>query len=287
MEYCYLILAVFMSAASSVLGKMYDKRQGDAKGGIWFYNLLLGIGFFLLWGIAYVFDFSFSVGVLLCSMLFAVGFCVYNWGLVQALKYGTTSLTTLFTSMSLLLTTFWGFIFWGAKPNLIVVIGLIMVVSAIYFCLYTDKKEPQSFSWKWLFFSVLAMLGQAVCAIVQRTQQMHFEGQHGTMMMTFAALFTMLLFLVLYFTNGKAEVKNMAKTWYFPVLAGISNMFLNFFVILLAVSSLSPSLIYPVLGVGGLITVTIFSLFAFKEKLKWQQWLGVALGAVATILLSI
>lgn len=55
----------------------------------------------------------------------------------------------------------------------------------------------------------------------------------------------------------------------------------------MALTALSPSLIYPVLGVGGLAVVTIFSLLVFKEKMRWWQWIGVAVGAVAVLLLSI
>ena len=56
---------------------------------------------------------------------------------------------------------------------------------------------------------------------------------------------------------------------------------------LMAVTTLSPSLIYPVIGVGSLAVVTIFSLFVFKEKMHWWQWVGVAVGALAVALLSI
>ena len=54
-----------------------------------------------------------------------------------------------------------------------------------------------------------------------------------------------------------------------------------------ASTDLSPSLIYPVIGVGGLSIVTVFSLLVFKEKMTVRQWLGVAVGAVAVVLLSI
>ena len=56
---------------------------------------------------------------------------------------------------------------------------------------------------------------------------------------------------------------------------------------LMAMTDLSPSLIYPVVSVGGLAVVTIFSLFVFKEKMYPKQWFGVAIGAVAVVLLSI
>jgi uncharacterized membrane protein len=58
-------------------------------------------------------------------------------------------------------------------------------------------------------------------------------------------------------------------------------------VMLLATSILSPSLVYPAISVGGLVLVAIFSLFVFKEKLKWWQWVGIVLGTIATALLSI
>ena len=69
--------------------------------------------------------------------------------------------------------------------------------------------------------------------------------------------------------------------------AGICNLILNVFVMLMAVTDLSPSLIYPVIGVGGLAVITVFSLLVFKEKMRWWQWLGVAVGAIAVLLLSI
>ena len=72
----------------------------------------------------------------------------------------------------------------------------------------------------------------------------------------------------------------------FDVAAGVGNVFLNVFVMLMAVSSLSPTLIYPTIAVGGLIITTCFSVLAFREKLKWWQWIGVAIGIIATAILS-
>ena len=79
----------------------------------------------------------------------------------------------------------------------------------------------------------------------------------------------------------------MKTAWWMPVGAGVCNVLLNLLVMQLAVSELSPSLIYPTIGVGGISVVAVFSLAVFKEKMLWRQWLGVAIGAVAVILLSI
>ena len=47
------------------------------------------------------------------------------------------------------------------------------------------------------------------------------------------------------------------------------------------------SIIYPVLAVGGLIIVTVFSKYVFKEDMRWWQWVGVIVGTLAVGILSI
>ena len=73
----------------------------------------------------------------------------------------------------------------------------------------------------------------------------------------------------------------------FPVVSGVLNVGLNFFVILLAPSNLSPSFIYPTIGIGGLVLVILFSRIVFKEKITPIKLAGLIIGLIATALLSI
>ena len=288
MPYVYLLVSVFMGASSSVFGKFFGRKNEGVKDATKLYNFLQLTSVFSIWFILYTFNFSFEVCVLPYCLLFAACFTVCNVGIITALKHGPTTLTALFNSLSLIVTTIWGFLFWETEVSLIVLTGLTLVTIAIYLCLYTGKKEDKKFSWKWLLFVLMAFLGNAGCSIVQRTQQIQFSGQHKYMLMTFATLLSATACFVIYLCGDKTNSKEiLKKSWYFPVTAGICNVVLNLFVMLLATSPLSPSLIYPVIGVGGLMVVTLVSLFVFKEKLKWQQWLGIVIGAIATVLLSI
>lgn len=288
MPYLYLSLAVFMSAASSIIGKVFNGKNEQEQDSSTFYTFWLMVSAFVGWGILFAIDFSFDWGVLLYAVLFAVCYTAYNVGIIKALKYGSAMLTSLFVSLSLMITTVWGFVFWDAKLTTPVVLGLILVVCAVVLCLWSNEKEEKSFSWKWLFYVMLPFLGNAGCSIVQRTQQMHYDGAHGNMLMLFATGFSVLAYLFVFLKSEKRARRKMLKTsWWTPVCAGGCDVVLNVFVMLLAVTALSPSLIYPVIGVGGLAVVTIFSLFVFKEKMRWWQWLGVAVGAVAVALLSV
>jgi drug/metabolite transporter (DMT)-like permease len=277
-----------MSASSSVFGKLYNQKEKDATDAGALYNFLQLSTVFLGWGVLFLINFSFEPTVLLYSLLFALSYTVCNIGIIYALKYGPAVLTSLFVGLALIVTTVWGFFFWDATPNLLVIIGLILVVIAIYLCLGVDKKEERTFSWKWLFFALFALAGNAGCSIVQRTQQVQFEGAHGNMLMFFATGISALSCLVIYLrSNKKDTVSIIKKAGWIPVAAGLCNLVLNLFVMLMATSTLSPSLIYPSIAVGGLMIVTLFSLFCFKDKLTKKQWVGIAIGAIAVGLLSL
>ena len=90
----------------------------------------------------------------------------------------------------------------------------------------------------------------------------------------------------IFLREDKAKAKRILKdSWYFPVSAGGLNAVLNLFVILLAGTDLSTSIIYPVLSIGGLMITTLVSMFIFEEKMRWWQWVGIAVGIAAIGLL--
>ncbi len=288
MPYFYLTLAVVMCSSSSVCGKLFHRQVGRCKDNGIFYNFMLMISVFVGWGVLYATSFTFDAGVLWYSAMFAACYAACQFGTIHALKHGPATLTALFNSLSLILTAIWGLIFWGADLTAFVVVGLLLVVCSITLCVYTKEKGEKSISPKWLFYVSLAFLGNAGCSIVQRTQQMAYAGQHGNMLMLFATGFCAVLYLIIFSRSDKSDAKVMLKrSGWIPVCAGLCNLILNLMAILMASTDLSPSLIYPLIGVGGLSIVTVFSLLVFKEKMSSRQWLGVAVGAVAVVLLSI
>ncbi len=141
---------------------------------------------------------------------------------------------------------------------------------------------------KWLIYIMMAFVGNAGCSIVQRTQQTAFNGKHGNFLMFVATGCSLLLFLVMFLRSDRTKAKQtLQKSWYIPTAAGACNVVLNFLVMLMAVSTLSPTVIYPTISVGGLMLSMLFSVFAFKEKLAWWQWVGVFVGAIAVGVLSL
>ncbi len=286
MPYLYLGSCVFLSAASGVFGTYFNRSVKDKKSPTALYNFILLCAVFIGWFVLYMTDFSFDAAVLPFSLLFAFFYATCNISLIQALRCGPVALSSLILNLSMILTTIWGLFFWNAKFGILVVIGLILVVLSLFLCIYT--KEKATVSKKWLFYILIAFTSNAGCSITQRTQQMTFNGQHGNMLMAFATAISLVICFIRYLRSDRSDSKEiLKKAGFFPIVAGLSNVGLNLFVILLASSTISTNLIYPVIGVGGLAVTLLFSQLAFKEKLRPAQWIGILVGTVASVLLSI
>lgn len=290
-DYGYLGFALVCISATGVFGALFN-RLTDGGNLSRIYNLILSASAFLAWGTFYIFDFSFDAKVLLYSLGFGVCYAFTMIGLINALKLGSVSITNLLMQSSLISTSIWGLIFWREQSPLTpwVIVGLIGVVVSLYLCLGVGKeKEKKKFNGKWLFFALMMFIGNSGCCIFQKQQQMDFGGEHGTLFMFGAMVISLAVNGILLITTPKTTGtgKLLKRGWFCPVLAGFGNMLSNFFVILLASGTLSPSLVYPVLSVGGLAITTLVSVILFKEKLSVWQWIGFGVGAVATACLSV
>lgn len=291
MPYVYLICAIVLMPMLSLVAREFNRKNEGEENTAPFYNFLVCAAACLTWGVIYAFDFSFEPKALLYSLGFGVCYAVIVVSLLKALAAGPTSLTVLIQKFSLIVTTVWGFAVWGswdkhAAP--FIISGLVLVAFSLVLSLYSGKKSQEKISLKWAAYTFMAFAGNAACSIIQKQQQLDFNGAHGPMFMFFAMLTAALIYLGIFLASEKPDVKKLISTsWAYPLTAGVSNAFGNMCIVLLATSALSPNLIYPAIAVGGLAMTSVISAWLFKEKLKWWQWVGILVGALAVALLSI
>lgn len=289
-DYVYLIISVLCVSSSGVFGGYYTRRVGERKGASAWYGFVELVAVFLFWCLLFAIEPSFHAGVVPYSLAFALCFAMGKIGCIYALQNGSVAITSLIVKSSLVAVSIWGVLCWNAPFTWRTAAGLALVVISLWLCL---RKEVQAgagekkYSWKWLLFCLISLVGNAGCTIVQRMQQTQYNGAYGSAFMWIATFFSAIVGGVIY---RKSDCKDGRLLWkengVFPVLSGLGNVFLNVFVMLLAMSDLSSTLIYPVIAVGGLAITTCFSALAFKEALTWRQWLGLGVGTVAVALLS-
>ena len=289
MEYLYLIGSVFFTSSNSICGAFYNRRNADENNSAALYSFLKLVVVFVLWAVMFACNSEFNADVIIYSVMFAACYTMCNVFLIIALKTGPVALTSLLMQLSLIAVSVWGFFFWDSSFTVLTAIGLLLVAVALFLCLYKKKTdEEHKINFKWLLFAIAAFIGNAGCSIIQKTQQMKFDGKYGGELMMIACGVSAAFCLFFWLSKTHEQSLKMIKSsGIFPLIAGVCNFLLNLFVIILATSTLSPSLIYPVIAVGGLAVTTFFSAFVFKEKMSFTQWLGVAVGAIAVGILSI
>lgn len=290
MPYLFLSLATLFISFSGIGATFYNRKNADYRDTAQIYNLVTLAVVFLCWAIKFLSNPEYDLAVIPYSLIFTVGYTAAMAFSVYAYREGPIMLSSLIMQLSMISTTVWGFFFWNSKLTAAVVIGLILVVIALALCLYngkTTKKHHKKITLKWILFISLYFFGNSVASTTQRTEQIDFNSAYGDFFMAIATFISFAVCLILYLTSDRRDTKKILRgSWFLPALVGFFNFAANLLVITIA-TLLSANVVYPVMMIGSLSITGIFSIFIFKERMRWWQWTGVAVGAVAILLLSV
>ncbi len=289
MPYIYLLCAMCASALLSIMSSLFGKRNTGAKDTSQLYSLIVTVSTTVSWGILFLSDGEFNGGVLAYSLLYGVFYTMAMIGMFKAYQVGSVPLTAFVKQLSLIGVAFWGLIFWDTPITVNVTIGLVLIVAALYLCFKPDKNaQEKTVSLKWLLYASMLLVGNAGCSIVQKYQQMAFDGKFGSQLMFFGAVCSALACAVLYLKGSRCKVKELSKgSVLCPIVGGVSSAMLNLFILLLIGTTLSESVIFPGIAVGGFMLTTLFSVLVYRERLQKLQWIGLAIGAVALMFLNL
>ena len=204
MPYIYLVGSVFFAASSSILGGFFNRKtQGKEKAPL-LYNLLSMCCTVICWGVLFCFDGSMDIKIVPYALLYACFYSGCTISVIYALRTGPTVLTTLIKQLALICVSIWGFFFWDAPFTLPIAIGLFLVIIALWLCLYNKKKKSvASIDVKWVVYVLIMFVGNAGCSIVQKTQQMDFNGQYGNFLMLVTTFLSTIICFVMYLNIGK------------------------------------------------------------------------------------
>jgi uncharacterized membrane protein len=288
MEYICLAAAMCSSAMLSIMSSLFGKKNPNAAHASALYSAVVTASACLTWGIICLCNGGVDLRAIGYSVLYGISYTLAMIGMFCAYQLGSTSLTAFIKQLSLIGVALWGFLFWNNTLTANIAIGLALIVAALYLCFKPDRKtKDNAISVKWCAFAFMLLTGNAGCSIIQKYQQLAFDGEYGNGFMLFGAAFAFLCSFA-YAKKEHARVGEIKKaSFIFPILGGISSAVLNLFILLLISSPLSESIIFPGIAVGGLIITMLFSVLAYGEKLPVHRWIGLGVGAVALVFLNL
>ena len=231
------------------------------------------------------FKYSIDPAVIPYSVGFAATFGASVFFGFKALMSGPLSLTSLVTSYSLMIPTFYGLIFMNEPTSVFLYVGLVLLAVSL-FCIAFKKGDTQ-ISLKWAVYAVLALTGNGICSTILSVQQLNFEGAYKNEFMITALVILVIFLFLMSFKNERKDARECFKAGFgWMIVWGILNGATNLFVMILA-TRMPASLMYPLISGGGIICAWILSRFLYKEKLTAMQNVAIVLGIFSVVFLNI
>lgn len=289
MEYIYLVCSMCCSAMLSIMSSLFGRVNAKQQNACSLYSVIVVCAAFASWGIICLCDTEFSPHVIGYSIVYGLFYTSAMIGMFKAYQIGSVSLTAFVKQLSLIGVAFWGIIFWNNPFTFNIALGLILVILALYFCFKPGKTSTEkTITLKWIIYALMLLIGNAGCSIIQKYQQLAFDGRYGNVFMFLGTGMSFAFSLILYFNKNRCKLREISKkTILYPIIGGISSALLNLLILLMISSPLSESIIFPGIAVGGLILTTLFSVIGYHEKLSACRWFGLGIGTIALIFLNI
>ena len=278
----YLISIILGVAFQNVVRKPYtDKTQGK---GVYFFGFLVSLAAMIFFVVTSG-GFKWNPGLILYGAFFAIAYATATVAGTVAVSCGSLSITTLIISYSLMIPAVYGLIFLKDPISFGLIPGLVLLMISLY--LINTRGQGAKVTLKWIVAVFLGFFGNGMCSVVQKMQQVKFEGSYKNEFMIVALAMVTVFLGVLAFVRERKEIKSYAKAgWHMALLCGIVNGVVNLFVMIL--SGIMPvSIMFPMVSAGGIIVTYLVSRFYYKEKLTKTQFLGFIIGIASVVFLNL
>lgn len=282
-----LLLILISTAANlmeGVLVKQYNNKH--TKGGFVF-TALVSLFSMLFFVITDTNGFTFTADMLPYSLISGVMYASASLLTFVALGCGPFALSMLFISYSGIFSIFYGFFFLHEDIGVFTWIGIACMLASVYLTRAEKQPDENKASFKWLVCIIVTVIGCGMFGVIQKMQQIRFDDALTNEYMTVSLGFSALVLFVI------GCIKDGKDTWYilkngtgYAALAGLSNGFCNFLV--LVSNLLMPLAIATPVRVSMriILSFAISKLF-FKEKFLPRQIIGAAIGTASLILLNV
>ena len=142
---------------------------------------------------------------------------------------------------------------------------------------------------KWGLYVLIAFLGNGMCSIVQKMQQMKFDGAYKNEFMIVALFFVCIGSIVIFLLKERKESLAfipVKHSLFWGGMCGFVNGATNLLIMILF-GKMNAAIMFPIISVGSLIVTYVLFRVLYKEKLSKMQLAGFGLGTISILLLNL
>lgn len=280
----YLILAILFSTGVFVAMRLFEKFKLDNHQALmWNYVFATGTGFV----VCEKFD---TLPQLVAEPWFGLSFITGFWFIFTYLLMAASTqrsgvtVTSLSSKISVVLPILAGVIFFSESLNLVATIGIVLALVALVLVV-GGKKDSGNVNKNWLL-PILIFFGTGTGDILMKiTEQQHTGGDMGFMIafIYFVALVFGIIIVVSDIIRGKS--KWQWKNSIGGIMLGVINYF-STYCVYNAMRYFDNVVLFPIYNIGVVSLTAVIGWLAFKEKLTWKNYLGLAIAIIAVILIA-
>ena len=289
------LLAIFGLAAmtttkvtiQSAFGKKTMKTNADAL----FYNaMLFGFAAIISIPLALIDGQPLSLATVLYGAAFGILSILFQLSYANAFKAGSVSLTVLINNFALVIPIIFGSLYYGEPLTLNRIFGIVLLFLSLFFSIKRDNRFGK-FNIRWLVFTLICFFSGGICSILFKLHQHTAAKEQRSGFVLIAYFIAFALSLLYYFYKYKKDNERITYKLTPNVLipAAFAGIFLGLIqkFSLLLVGIIDSAVIFPILNCTVTILMTIFGVIFFKDKLKRIQIIGIVIGLVSIVLISI
>ena len=276
----YLILAIASSSLVSIVMRTSEKHVRGNYGILAVNYCLCAFMAAIYSGVSNLFPRTEGIGFTLglgigTGVLYLVGLLLIK---INIQKNGIV-LSTIFQKLGLLVQLFISIVFFGEKPEVIQIIGIILCLLAVIFINFEKEQTVIQFKFGLLLILIASGLCDGMSKVHEELGNVALS-EHFLLYTFSIALF--LCVIMIFLQKEKIGWKEIG----FGVVLGVPNFFSCRF-LLKALNDVAAVIAFPTFSVTTVVVVTLSGLLIFKEKLSKKQWLSMGMILVALVLLNV
>lgn len=285
MTYLLLAVTLFCNSIQSIITKQYSVKV--EKQNPYVYSVIVTVISLMFFLIASGGHLRFNAVALGYSATFGISYALAIIGNVCAVSCGPLSITAMIMQLSLVLPTLYGIVFLRERISVMGYIGIALVFICIFLINPKGKKSTENkIQMKWYLWVGLGFIGNGMCSVIQKMQQLRFSGEYKTEFMIFALTEAALLISAFALMKRTGEKGYILSAIRYAPFQGLANGGTNMLVMILT-AMLPAAVLFPVVLAGGIVVSFFASLIFFKEKFTARSLFGYALGMISIILINL
>jgi drug/metabolite transporter (DMT)-like permease len=282
----YLLLSILFSTLLVVIFKLFDKYKIQTFQAIVFNYITAAALGFSLTDLAisvnelthrYWFPNAVLIGILFISLFYVIAITAQQI---------SVSVASIANKMSVVIPVSAAFYLYSDTPEWTKITGIILALIGVV--LASIKKEEKHFSLRTYFWPILLFIGSGFLDTFMKYTQHYYLTDADTIYFI-PVLFSIAAFTGIIILFWQLALKPSKFEWKcFPagVVLGACNYASIFFLLKsLQIPNMESSVLFSLNNVGIVIASAFISHFVFKNTLSKKNWFGVALSAIAIILI--